>query len=177
MKEIVKVYVNENRDDSVEVTLAEQGESARIVAFYVGECHLNLDYKIIHEAPDTTSEIYTYGILDGASEKNLTMTIDFKRGSAGSEGSEKEEVVLLSNNAKSHTKPLIYCGEEKVHGVHGASVGHLNEREVSYLMSRGIDEKAAREMLVRAKIVAGLNKIVDQKMRADAERKLKEFLR
>ena len=177
MKEIVKVYVNENRDDLVEVNLTKPDESARIVAFYVGECHLNLNYKIIHDAPNTTSEIYTYGILDGASEKNLTMTIDFKRGSVDSEGTEKEEVVLMSDEAKSHTDPQIYCGEEKVHGVHGTSVGHLNEREVLYLMSRGIDKNTARKMLVRAKIVAGLNKIVDQKLRADAENKLKEFLR
>lgn len=177
MKEIVKIYVNESRDDSVEVVLTEPGESVRVVAFYVGECHLNLDYKIIHEAPDTTSEIYAYGILDGAAKKNLTMTIDFRRGSVGSEGTEKEEVVLMSNDARSHTEPQIYCGEEKVHGVHGASVGHLNEREILYLESRGIDEQTAREMLVRAKIVAGLNKIVDQKLRAEAKSKLKEFLR
>ena len=75
-------------------------------------------------------------------------TIDFKRGSAGSVGSENETVLLLGEDAENKTVPVILCAEENVEGSHGATIGELDEDTLFYFASRGID-RAAVERLAR----------------------------
>ena len=65
------------------------------------------------------------GVLQGGAKKIYRGTIDFKNGSAGAVGDEKETVLLLSDDVVNQTIPLILCSEEDVQGNHGASIGKL----------------------------------------------------
>ena len=78
-------------------------------------------------------------------------TIDFKNGSAGSAGNEKETVLLLGDDVVNKTVPLILCAEENVVGNHGATIGELDDDTLFYFASRGIRPRAAAEdLLARA---------------------------
>ena len=67
------------------------------------------------------------GVLQGGAKKIYRGTIDFKNGSAGAVGDEKETVLLLSDDVVNQTIPLILCSEEDVQGNHGASIGKLDD--------------------------------------------------
>lgn len=54
------------------------------------------------------------GILDDQAFKLFRGTIDFKNGSSGSKGDEKEDVLLMGDNVVNQTIPLILCAEEDV---------------------------------------------------------------
>ena len=54
-------------------------------------------------------------------------TIDFVKGSAGSVGNEKEEVLLIDEKCVNQTIPIILCAEEDVVGNHGATIGKPDE--------------------------------------------------
>lgn len=175
MREIVRVLLDGGKVcDSLKLELKRPGEQVRIVVFYVGKNtdELKLDYRIKHLAPKTTSELLVYGVLMNRACKNLQMEIEFCRGASEAFGEEREEVMLLSETAQNESLPTILCGEESVKGIHGASVGCIDEEALQYLMTRGLDRKSAKRLLVRAKLMQGLGKLSDQKKRESVQKQL-----
>ena len=65
--------------------------------------------------------------------------------------------MLLSDTAKSLALPMLLCSEEDVEGNHSTATGKIGEKELFYIMSRGIEFKEAMKLMVRARF----NKILD----------------
>lgn len=134
----------------------------------------DISYNVIQRGRRTKSDMTFDGALSGKARKTFRGTIDFRNGSAGSVGDEQENVLLLSPDIVNKTIPLILCEEEDVQGRHGATIGRLADDMLFYLETRGIDRKAAQEMMVFARFGAvsreipeeGLRKRVDEFIRA-----------
>jgi len=90
----------------------------------------------------------------------------------GAEGEEKEDVLLLGEDAVNQTIPLILCAEEDVQGSHGATIGKLDDELLFYLCSRGMSREAAAGMITRARLDAICRKIGD----GPAEQLVQDYL-
>ena len=112
----------------------------------------DIDLTVEQLGKSTVSEIHASGALMERAKKVFRGTIDFKRGSAGSVGSENETVLLLGEDAENKTVPVILCAEENVEGSHGATIGELDVDTLFYFASRGIDRAAAEAILARAAV-------------------------
>lgn len=132
----------------------------------------DMNYNAVHLGKRTRSIMNAGGVLDDRAEKIFRGTIDFKRGSAGSKGDEKEDVLLLGDDVVNKTIPLILCAEEDVQGNHGASIGRLDEALLFYLASRGLTAEQAEALMARAKLDALCAKIGD----AEAQKSVEEYL-
>lgn len=73
--------------------------------------------------------------------------------------------ILLSDAASVNTKPQLEIFADDVKCSHGCTVGRLNEEGLFYLRSRGIDEKTARSLLLRAFVVDILEHIKPEPIR------------
>lgn len=111
-----------------------------------------MNMAVNHFGRNTTSEIDASGALKDSARKVFRGTIDFKIGSAGSVGTEKETVLMLGENAVNKTVPLILCAEENVEGNHGATIGEMDDETAFYFESHGIDRETAETLLSRAAI-------------------------
>ncbi|BAY27349.1 hypothetical protein NIES2100_71720 [Calothrix sp. NIES-2100] len=67
--------------------------------------------------------------------------------------------LLLSSKARVDTKPQLEITADNVKCAHGATVSQLEDDEIFYLQSRGIDENAARNLLINAFAAEIINKI------------------
>ena len=92
------------------------------------------------------------GTLYDSAEKAFRGTIDLKRGCAGSEGKEEENVLLLGDDVINKTIPLILCTEEDVKGSHGASIGELEQGMLFYFEARGISREEAEKIVAKARL-------------------------
>ena len=131
-----------------------------------------MNYNAVHTGKSTRSIMNVSGVLADSSEKLFRGTIDFKNGSAGSKGDEKEDVLLLGDDVVNKTIPLILCAEEDVQGNHGASIGRLDEALLFYLASRGIDATQAEKLMAKARLDALCAKTGDD----EAQKLLEEYL-
>ncbi len=113
-----------------------------------------INVNAVQRGKKTDVKMHFDGVLDGTAQKNFCGTIDFRKGSKGSKGNEQENVLLLSDDIVNKTLPVILCEEEDVEGRHGASIGRLDEDMLFYMAARGIDEKTAEQMMVRARLRA-----------------------
>ncbi len=120
-----------------------------------------LIFNQLERGRKTESDMSFDGVLYDSARKIWRGTIDFRNGSAGSVGHENENVLMLSEDAENKSMPLILCEEEDVEGQHGSSIGRLADDILFYFGTRGIDERAAEEMMVDARIGTVTREIPD----------------
>ena len=149
---------------------AESSLTSDVCYLLDGEDRLDMNYVADHRGKRTVSNMEANGVLRGSAHKLFRGTIDFKNGSGGSKGDEKEDVLLFSDQTVNRTIPLILCQEEDVEGNHGATIGRLDEELLFYLESRGIPKEDVSEMMARARVEALCKKIQDPEARALARR-------
>ena len=145
---------------------------------YLGQKQQTVDMNLVvnHWGQKTTSEINAAGALKDDAQKIFRGTIDFKKGSAGSVGSEQETVLMLGDGVVNKTVPLILCAEENVVGNHGATIGELDEDTLFYFESRGISAAEAENIMARAAIERLARTIEDEAAQAAILSELEEVL-
>lgn len=154
---------------TVQLAGRESSFGADIGYLVQGSQRLDMNYAAFHQGKQSKSEINAHGVLKDHAFKLFRGTIDFQTGAAGSEGEEKEDVLLLDDGVVNQTIPLILCAEEDVQGNHGATIGNLDEELLFYLESRGISKKEIYEMMARARLETVCQKIPDGEARALAQ--------
>lgn len=161
---VIQIFLNGRNYSGLQSELIGDGSSfSADCAYNVGTNEiLDINYNIIHFGKQTNCDIKTAGTLYGNAEKVFRGTIDFRRGSSGSTGSELEDVMLLSDDVINKTIPVILCKEEDVEGNHGATIGEIPEELLFYLMSRGLSAEEISEMLARARLERVIHLIPDK---------------
>ncbi len=146
-----------------------RGDNSRFVIgsgyFISGESKTDINYIATHRGKNTHSKIYSGGALKDNAVKVFKGTIDFRDGSANSEGDEQEDVLLLSENVINKSVPVILSEEETVDGRHGATIGNLSEDILFYLASRGIDKTSAEMLFTRGKLMTITKSIPDKSIK------------
>lgn len=105
---------------------------------------------IAHHSENTSSnQLFKY-VIDGAAKCEYNGRIVVEEQARFTEAYQTNRNLLASDNASMHAEPTleIYCDEVKCN--HGAATGQLDERALFYMRQRGIDEPAARRMLMQA---------------------------
>ena len=147
-----------------------RGDSAQadVETRYLGHGSQSHDFNYIlrHHGTRTQCRLHANGVLADSSSKTLRGTIDLIRGCKGAEGLENETVLLVDENVKNKTVPVILCNEDDVAGSHGASIGHIRDEQLFYLASRGLSQKDAEAMFVGAVVEQAAIDAPDQASRA-----------
>lgn len=154
---------------TVQLAGRESSFGADIGYLVQGSQRLDMNYAAFHQGKQSKSEINAHGVLKDRAFKLFRGTIDFCSGTSGSEGEEKEDVLLLDDGVVNQTIPLILCAEEDVQGNHGATIGNLDEELLFYLESRGISKSEIYEMMARARLETVCQKISDGEARTLAQ--------
>lgn len=178
MMELVKVFLEEgDLWDEEKVVLEKEGERARIVVVYLGrkKANLRLKYEIEVLAREARAEIRVFGVLLDEARKDLAMRLNFGSGSEKASGEELEDSMNLSSMVQNRTEPILESAEQSAAGKHGVKVGRIDEKQVNYLMVRGIDERKIRKMLVLAKLKQALKWIEKKENREKLERGLRRI--
>ncbi len=130
----------------------------------------DFNYVVRHRGKKTISNIMANGVLAGTSKKCLRGTIDLMHGCKGSEGTERETVLIADKGVDNKTVPTILCDEDDVAGNHGATIGHVRPEQLFYLMSRGVSAEAAEKLFMVAKLEDAALTAPDEQMRAQVIR-------
>ena len=143
------------------------GAIANINTIYLGTENQVFDINYIAElyGENTETKIEVQGALKDEAKKSFKGTIDFKKGSKKAKGDENEFCMLLSDKAKSKALPMLLCTEEDVEGNHSSAAGKIEDDKMFYIMSRGLSEKDAMKLIVKAKFNKILETIKDEKLK------------
>jgi Fe-S cluster assembly protein SufD len=137
-----------------DLTTALRGEGASVVLdglFAVtGSQHVDNHTLIDHIKPHCDSlELYK-GVLDQGARGIFDGTIIVREGAQKTASRQTNHNLLLSEGAVVDSKPTLEIYNDDVKCNHGSTIGQLNEEALFYLRSRGIDQEAARGLLIHA---------------------------
>ena len=149
--------------------IKENGAKANINTIYLGAGNQVFDINYIAElfGENTETNIEVQGALKDEARKNFKGTIDFKKGCKKAKGDENEFCMLLSDKAKSKALPMLLCSEEDVEGNHSSAAGKIEDDKLFYIMSRGLSEKDAMKLIVKAKFNKILETIKDEEVKEE----------
>ena len=104
--------------------------------------------KIVHAAPDTSSVITSKSISKNGGRSTYRGLIKVAPGSINSKSNVVCDALILDEDSATDTFPYIEIEEQDVSIGHEASVSKVSEEQLFYLMSRGIPEDRAANMIV-----------------------------
>jgi Fe-S cluster assembly protein SufD len=137
---------------SLYVDLLAPGASCDLKGLYVLRGAQNHDhYTVIdHAVPHTTSEEHYKAVLDEKSRGTFFGRILVRKDAQKTASAQKNDNLLLSNDALANSTPQLEIFADDVKCAHGSTIGQLDAQSLYYLRSRGIDRAAARELLTYA---------------------------
>ncbi len=115
-----------------------------------GRQHVDNAIQIEHAAPGSVSDQFYKGVLDDQAHAVFAGRIVVQRPAQKTNAYQSNANLLLSADAEIDTKPELEIFADDVKCSHGATAGELDERELFYLRSRGLDPVTARGMLTYA---------------------------
>ncbi|WP_124058089.1 Fe-S cluster assembly protein SufB [Vaginisenegalia massiliensis] len=104
--------------------------------------------KMIHNAPNTSSSIVSKSIAKDGGEVNYRGQVYFGKHSQGSISHIECDTIIMDELSKSDTIPFNEIHNGQVALEHEAKVSRISEEQLFYLMSRGLSEAEATEMIV-----------------------------
>ena len=104
--------------------------------------------KMIHNAPNTSSSIVSKSIAHDGGEVNYRGQVTFGKNSGGSISHIECDTIIMDDLSKSDTIPYNEIHNGNVSLEHEAKVSKISEEQLYYLMSRGLTEERATEMII-----------------------------
>ncbi len=104
--------------------------------------------KMIHLAPNTKSNIISKSIAASGGDASYRGTVFIGKKAENSQSTIKCDTIILDDESKSDTIPKNVVCNNSSYLEHEATVSKLDEDKLFYLMSRGLNEEKAQELLI-----------------------------
>lgn len=145
----------------IEVKFTEEGSEAFVDGLYMlnGTQHSDTHSIIDHTVPNCTSHQNYKGVLNDRSRAVFNGKVFVRENAHGTDAQQSNKNLLLSNDARVDTKPQLEIFNDDVKCSHGATVGQLEEEELFYLLTRGLPEALARNLLTYGFAEEIINKV------------------
>ncbi|HEV2320996.1 MAG TPA: Fe-S cluster assembly protein SufD [Gammaproteobacteria bacterium] len=132
--------------------LEAESASAYLDGLYAvtGRQHVDNHTRVDHLVPHTMSKELYRGILDGQGRAVFNGKVVVAPHALKTDAEQANHNLILSRGAEVDTKPELEIYADDVKCSHGATIGQLDEQQLFYLRSRGLDEASARSLLISA---------------------------
>ncbi|HLS09007.1 Fe-S cluster assembly protein SufB [Lentibacillus sp.] len=110
--------------------------------------HQDAGAKMHHLAPNTSSTIVSKSISKQGGKVTYRGIVDFGRKATGARSNIECDTLIMDNESTSDTIPYNEINNDNISLEHEAKVSKVSEEQLFYLMSRGLGEEEATEMIV-----------------------------
>lgn len=108
-----------------------------------------INTKILNVGKNTTANIFQHGVILDQARLTFNGIGHILKNAKGADAQQESRVMMLSDDARADTNPILYIDEFEVTAGHAASVGQVDEEQLYYLMSRGLERDEAEYLLIR----------------------------
>ncbi len=163
-------------DFASELNGRESQSDAQVIAISTGQQRVGVNTRVVNRGQQTVGNIVQRGILLDQSQLTFNGIGHIIHGAHGANAEQENRVLMLSDQARGDANPILLIDENDVLAGHAASIGQVDQEQMYYLMSRGIDAQTAQNLVIRGflgPVIAGMpNNQMRQQLIATVERKL-----
>lgn len=156
------------------VTLAGKGTDAQIhqASLLAGRQHADTTLVIDHVAAGSQSREVFKAVVDDEARAVFQGKITVQQGAQQTDARMMARALLLSDEAIANCKPELEIFADDVQCGHGTTTGALDDQLKFYLMARGIPEKEAEALLIKAFV----GEVIDAVAREDLREALSQMM-
>jgi Fe-S cluster assembly protein SufD len=135
---------------NVESGLDGQGATSEMLGIFFGDGAQHFDQHTLqdHLQPHTTSDLLFKGVLRDRARSVFAGLIRVEPHAQRTDAYQANRNLLLSDKARVDTMPKLEIGANDVRCTHGATIGQVDQEQLFYLQSRGLDRGEAERMIV-----------------------------
>src|SRR5918992_57313 len=111
--------------------------------------HQDTGAKAVHLAPDTKSRIVSKSVSKDGGRATYRGQVKVAPGATGVVASVRCDALMLDETSRSDTYPYIDIQEDDTTLTHEATVGKISQDQIFYLMSRGLTENEAQNLVIQ----------------------------
>ena len=156
----------------IDVKFTAEGGEAWVDGLYMlgGSQHSDTHSIIDHTVPNCKSHQNYKGVLNDNSRGVFNGKVFVRENAHGTDAQQSNKNLLLSNEARVDTKPQLEIFNDDVKCAHGATVGQLEEEELFYLLTRGLPEVLAKNLLTYGFAEEIINKIKIESIKKELDK-------
>lgn len=139
------------------ISVLQDGAEVTMDARFLGRGDERYDIYTcsIHQGKMSKSDLVTKGVVMDKSKSVSRGMVKIEEGAFGSEGYEKLDTMIFDRTAEADAIPNLLIHNHDVKCSHGATVGHLNDELLFYMMSRGLSDQEAKDQIVEGFLLWG----------------------
>jgi len=130
--------------------------------------HTTVDHKVAH---CYSKELYK-GVIDDRATNVFNGKVFVRKDAQKINAFQSNANILLSETGTVNSKPELEIYADDVKCSHGSTTGQLDEEAIFYLRSRGLTEKSAKELLVKAFLGEVLEEVDNREVRYYVEKEI-----
>ena len=137
---------------------------------------ITVNQFVNHNAKKTYSQINNWLISNHNSKLTYNVNGTIKRGKELSNCNQLNKGIILSENGEIKVEPKLFIDEYNVKASHGAAIGQIDENQLFYLLSRGLNEIEAKNLIISGYINPFINKIKNKRLEKQLSTKIKRLI-
>ena len=149
-----------------EINVQARGEGStftlRGINLLAGDTHTDVTMVLDHAVPHTDSTEVIRNVVTGKARGVFQGRINVHQYAQKTDAKMACNTLLLSDDGEFSTKPELEIFADDVQCGHGATVTEIDRNHLFYLMARGIEEKNARGLLVKAFVAEVIEELEDE---------------
>lgn len=136
------------------VNINGEGAEAKIYEFVSSMLNNNIvgKFMMVHNAKNTTAHGDFVYLSKDDSKINKDIISKINKGMDNSVSSENIKGLILGEKANINAKPILIIDCDDVHASHGCAIGTIDDNEIYYLMSRGLNKEEAMKIISKSLI-------------------------
>ncbi len=161
---------------TISTTLTGEASSmtADTMFFAQRDQQFDLAVETQHVASHTTSDMRTKGVGKDTSKTVYRGNIKIHENAHNSVGYQKEDTLILSDDATVDAIPKLEIDNQDVKCKHGATVGQIDKDKLFYLTSRGLSDGEAQAAIVRGFFAPTIEKINAEEIKKQLANEIEE---
>ncbi|MHB8145881.1 MAG: Fe-S cluster assembly protein SufD [Vulcanimicrobiaceae bacterium] len=133
----------------IAIAIEHPGIDANVASLFfpAGTQHVDILSTIDHRVGHSTSQTLVKSAANGRGQARYLGNIRIAAHAQGSQASLRDDALLLSKNAHIDSIPALEIAANDVKAFHGATVGAIDDEQIFYMTTRGIDRPQAEKMI------------------------------
>lgn len=136
----------------------------------------NYDIKVFHNKKYTYSNITNTCVALNGSRAVFDVSGKINKGMNNSKCSQKTRGIVMDDDSEIVANPILLIDEYDCFANHGAAIGKLNDEELFYLMSRGLNKEEALLLILSGMVNPFIEAIPNENYRKEIENEVAHLI-
>lgn len=153
----------ESKNTKINVNLNKEDSSVLMCNSVISRHGMTYEIKVKHNCKNTYSSVNNNGITKGDGSIFFDVVSILPKNSKHCRINQDSKIISLNDKNDNKINPVLLIDEYEAQARHAAFIGDFNNQEIFYMMTRGLNELDAKNLLISGMLIGSLDVCFEEK--------------